>query len=238
MRRYSKFIVVAGALGALAAPTAAMAAGNSDNAHACQQGGWQTLVRQDGTGFTNTGDCVSYAANGGVLKLKSDLNVSGSENFSKDQVGDTPATFSGGTIDPSDYATGENAPGFVPGATVNNGGTGGSILQSDYYFTPFGAGSHFLFTGWGQNTAKLTFTNGVQSVSVEAESNKTQYPTDLTLTGYDAKSNVVMSSTGHDAGSEAVTLSITSASHNIKSIAITTNDPGTYGLGFTNLVWS
>jgi hypothetical protein len=53
----------------LVAPAAAMAAngGNSDAAHACQQGGWQGLEASDGTDFTNTGDCVSYAAQGGTL---------------------------------------------------------------------------------------------------------------------------------------------------------------------------
>jgi hypothetical protein len=70
MRKYNKFIVVAGALVALAAPSAAMAGGNSDTAHACQQNGWQTVVRQDGTSFANQGDCVSYGAHGGTLKNK------------------------------------------------------------------------------------------------------------------------------------------------------------------------
>lgn len=41
--------------------------GNSDAAHACQQGGWQHLQGSDGTLFGNTGDCVSYAAHGGTL---------------------------------------------------------------------------------------------------------------------------------------------------------------------------
>ena len=49
------------------AGTAAAGGGNSDAAKACQQDGWQTLVRQDGTGFKNTGDCVSYSAQGGGL---------------------------------------------------------------------------------------------------------------------------------------------------------------------------
>jgi hypothetical protein len=44
-----------------------MAGGTSVAARACQQNGWQTLVRQDYTGFKNTGDCVSYAARGGLL---------------------------------------------------------------------------------------------------------------------------------------------------------------------------
>jgi hypothetical protein len=34
------------------------------------QGGWQNLVRQDGTGFKNQGDCVSYAAQGGTPNQK------------------------------------------------------------------------------------------------------------------------------------------------------------------------
>ena len=41
--------------------------GNSAAAHACQQGGYLNLFRIDGTGFKNTGDCVSYAAHGGVF---------------------------------------------------------------------------------------------------------------------------------------------------------------------------
>lgn len=49
------------------AGTAVAGGGNSDAAKACQKGGWQTLVRQDGTAFANTGDCVSYAAHGGAL---------------------------------------------------------------------------------------------------------------------------------------------------------------------------
>lgn len=47
--------------------SAAQQRGNSDAAHACQQGGYANLFRTDGTGFKNTGECVSYAAQGGVL---------------------------------------------------------------------------------------------------------------------------------------------------------------------------
>ena len=50
--------------------TATAGNGNSDAANACKQGGWQNLVRQDGTGFKNQGDCVSYAAQGGVPTAK------------------------------------------------------------------------------------------------------------------------------------------------------------------------
>jgi hypothetical protein len=66
-----KVIALTGAFVALmlSVGVAASAAGggNSAAAMACQMGGWQTMVRQDGTAFTNTGDCVSYAAHGGAL---------------------------------------------------------------------------------------------------------------------------------------------------------------------------
>jgi len=41
-------------------------------------GGWQNLLREDGTGLKNEGDCVSYAAHGRMLK-----SCAGSENFSE-----------------------------------------------------------------------------------------------------------------------------------------------------------
>ena len=63
-------LLLAAVTAALIVPVALAGGGNSDNAKACQQGGWQNLVRQDGSGFNNTGDCVSYAAQGGVLKAK------------------------------------------------------------------------------------------------------------------------------------------------------------------------
>ena len=75
-----KFIIAAVAVAALAVPTLAIAGGgNSDAANACKQGGWQNLVRQDGTGFKNQGDCVSYAAKGGVPKAKAAPSTAVSE---------------------------------------------------------------------------------------------------------------------------------------------------------------
>jgi hypothetical protein len=96
-----------GACGRCATATAS----NSDAAHACQQNGWQQLFRGDGTGFASNSDCVSYAAGGNTLWR-------GFENFSGAAYQAQPSTFSGGTIDPSDYA---------PGAPLPNG-WGGSIL--------------------------------------------------------------------------------------------------------------
>jgi hypothetical protein len=47
--------------------TATAGGGNSANAKLCQKGGWQTLVRSDGSSFANQDECVSYAAKGGTL---------------------------------------------------------------------------------------------------------------------------------------------------------------------------
>jgi len=44
--------------------------GNSDAAHRCQQGGHRKLFRADGSAFKNVGDCVSYAAQGGMLATR------------------------------------------------------------------------------------------------------------------------------------------------------------------------
>jgi hypothetical protein len=51
--------------------------GNSEAAHACQKGGFAHLKRADGTRFANTGECVSFAAQGGeLLPLAPDVVVS------------------------------------------------------------------------------------------------------------------------------------------------------------------
>jgi hypothetical protein len=47
-----------------ASPAAATQGGNSDNAHACQHGGWKTLVSQTAKPFKNQGDCVNDGAQG------------------------------------------------------------------------------------------------------------------------------------------------------------------------------
>lgn len=49
---------------------AAPGPGNSAAAHACQNGGWQSLVTAAGATFASQDECVAYAAQGGVLKPK------------------------------------------------------------------------------------------------------------------------------------------------------------------------
>ena len=43
------------------------AQGNSEAAHACQKGGWKDLNEEYDLGFRNTGECVSFFAQGGEL---------------------------------------------------------------------------------------------------------------------------------------------------------------------------
>jgi hypothetical protein len=228
MRKLISGLIVVAAATAIIVPVSLAGGGNSDAAKACQQGGWQNLVRQDGTGFKNTGDCVSYAAQGGVPTAKS---TAGSENFSEFDATATPATFSGGTIDPADYA---GHPAWDPSFPA------GGILVTGPYFNAFttGLGTHFLFTGIGVNSAKLTFTAPVKNLQVEAMSDKTDIATKLTLTGYDASGHVVATDSDTDAGYNSVTLNLSSSSANIKYFTIATDDPNVAGLGFTNIVWS
>lgn len=67
MNKLTAAIAVA-LVAAAGASSGAQADDNSDAAHACQKGGFLTLVRADGSTFRNAGDCVSYAAEGGELR--------------------------------------------------------------------------------------------------------------------------------------------------------------------------
>jgi hypothetical protein len=198
--------------------TASAGGGNSDAAKACQQGGWQNLAREDGTEFENTGDCVSYAAQGGTLEPKGPgVCVAGSDNFSDDAVGAQPNTFSGGTIDTA-Y------------------GSGGGIYEEDFNWDGgFAGGTHLVFSGVPVNSFQLTFTNAVGSVTLEAQS-ETFDPTTETLTAFDASDNVVDTDSAVDPFNSTNTLTVTSASDNIKYFTIATD--GGSGVGFSNIVWT
>jgi hypothetical protein len=197
--------------------TAGAGSGNSDAAKACQKGGWQNLVRQDGTGFKNAGDCISYAAQGGTLKPKP--VCAGSEDFSADDEFSQPSTFPGGTID-GPY-----------------GVVGGVVVQGSFWSGGFAPGTHLLFTGLQVNSLRLSFTNAVGAVHLDAQgdSNAT---THLTLTGYDASNAVVATDTATDSTNSVHTLSVSSATNNIKYFTMATDDPAAFGVAFTNIVWT
>jgi hypothetical protein len=235
MKRSFALLAALAALAAIIAGSA-FAGGNSGNAQACQQNGWQSLFRGDGTGFANQSDCVSYGANGGILYH--------GENFSEMQAvsppttpdqtvsWDQPTKFSGGTIDSSYGLVPDGAWWFPAGGVMATGASFGGLGPD---------GTHFLFTGLGVNTAQFTFTTPAKSVQVTAEPDKQAIDTTLTLTGYDANNNVVGTAT---AASKALanassTLKITSASANIKRFTVSVDDGGNNaGLGISNILWS
>ncbi len=73
--RWARVISGLAAIGVLAVAVAPASAGppsgpgpgNAPNAKACQKGGWDGLVRADGSRFTSESACTSYAAEGGTL---------------------------------------------------------------------------------------------------------------------------------------------------------------------------
>ena len=147
--------------------------------------------------------------------------TAGSDNFSDDAEMSQPTTFSGGTID-GPYGTDG---GIIVVDTVS--ARGKQTLADE---------THLLTT---RTTApfRLRFTNAVSSVQLDANSRP---GTDLRLNGYDS-SGVLVDSDSETAdvastlGIKVTTLSIKSATNNIKFLIIQTHDPA--GLGFSNLVW-
>jgi hypothetical protein len=67
----------------------------SEPARQCQMDGWASLVRRDGSGFRNTGDCVSYRVRGGELGGYGDDRCRTLEGGQFDFLIDGPANSSG-----------------------------------------------------------------------------------------------------------------------------------------------
>lgn len=201
----------------IGAGTGTAGGGNSDAAKACQQGGWKNLMREDGTGFKNDGDCVSYAAHGGKLR-----SCAGSENFSEFPEFSTPSTFSGGTID-----------------TVY-GITGGILVQGSFFNGGFPDGTHVLFSGFVRSSFQLSFTNPTGSLQLQAQDNVDLTASTITLTAFDASSAIVGTAQFIDPGNGVASLSVHSSSNNIKYFTVSTSDPrpNPEGVFFTNIVWA
>jgi hypothetical protein len=78
MRRVAMVFASLALVSALVMPLGASAQGNSGAAHLCQKGGWESLARREasGTPFTSQDECVSYAAEGGILAGVTRLDIS------------------------------------------------------------------------------------------------------------------------------------------------------------------
>jgi hypothetical protein len=60
---------------AVGVETATAGGGNSGNAQACRNGGWQNVVGPYAAAFRSQGDCISYVGQGGTLSPKSASQV-------------------------------------------------------------------------------------------------------------------------------------------------------------------
>lgn len=145
--------------------------------------------------------------------------TAGSENFSEDADGSQPTTFSGGTIDSAGYAD-----------------LGGIYIEDTDWFGFFAPGTHILFGGFTTTPVQLSFTQAVDSVQLQAQSNDYGDALTVTLTGYDASNNVV-DSDSQTVSSAAPTLNISSTTNSIKYFTVATSDPFGNGVGFSNINW-
>lgn len=71
LRKLCGSVLMVGTLGLLGASAPALAApggGNSDAAHACQQGGYLSMLGTGGETFTSAGECARFAARGGTFR--------------------------------------------------------------------------------------------------------------------------------------------------------------------------
>ena len=66
--RVGRVVLALLAIGSVCLSLAAIGwAGGGNPSNLCKNGGWQTLLRSDGSSFANQGACVSYAAQGGTF---------------------------------------------------------------------------------------------------------------------------------------------------------------------------
>jgi nitrous oxidase accessory protein NosD len=141
--------------------SSAFAGGNAAVADACQHDGWTLLARsEDGTTFTDPGECVSYGAHGGRAVAFVDcfiVDTSGGASYPSLQAANDAAT-AGDTltikgrcvgttvIDRNLTLLGEPSPGYSAPTLDGNGG--GSVVD---------------VTGSAVAMSGLTITNGVHS---------------------------------------------------------------------------
>lgn len=191
--------------------TAAAGGGNSDAAKACQMGGWQTLVRQDGTAFKNAGDCVSYAAHGSALIPE------GSHLITFDE-------FPVGTLITTQYASSDGVVfSGTPGPVITNDGAN----PTSPVLSPGGA----FFSG----TLDMEFVSpadGTSPASVASVAFDVGFLDSLggvTITTYDINGNVIDSFATNQLGFEHI--SLTGPIHAIE--VVTSADPA--GAAIDNL---
>jgi hypothetical protein len=152
LRRMAAIVLATLSILAIAAPVAAKpGSGNSTGSAACENGGYVSWTRQDGSTFKNEGECAKYTAKGGVLVPAQTVSVqwfasstpgrvqfafswsgyTASTSFNTDlrygtlsisSAGNTPNAASGTYTPPDDFAC-QNTSGSVITALVVQKGT-------------------------------------------------------------------------------------------------------------------
>jgi hypothetical protein len=140
--------------------------GNSDAAHACQQGGYLTLQGSDGTTFKNEGDCVSYAARGGTIAGVSACSVTSTSGcltfnglkFTDPTYGNT-ITLTGSTSFVDTCTSGYCFPSSFPNNLATGGGT---YLETDSSGTLISSGQYRVAdtTGSSEGLLSLDYVDG------------------------------------------------------------------------------
>jgi hypothetical protein len=134
---------------ALGAWTTALSNGNSGAAQRCLD--YQNLVRSDGTGFRNIGECVKYAAQGGTFGgglIIYTLNVSGTE------IGDfgwslaTTGFITTTTSFNSFLSTSSSAGCTISSVTINNPSSANPFVET--FFSPSCPGGGLLWSEFAQ----------------------------------------------------------------------------------------
>ena len=161
--RVTLALLAAGLVCLSLAAVAAARGGNAANVKLCQNGGWRTLHRSDGSSFANQGQCVSYSAHGGTLSRASISLVDiaqgeFSDTFAVDGSGFTPnhsITFTESGLGPSGAVF---SIGTV--ATDSSGNfVSGTINETDNFWNLIVAHSD------GAQTIHVTATDGTNTAS-------------------------------------------------------------------------
>ena len=154
----------------LAAPAAGAAPpkGNSANAKACQQGGYATLVRSDGTAFATEEACTSYAALGGVLQPKPVATITGVTVYATSPYGQTAAVTGTGFL-PNTRLT------FTIAFAVTDGRTYHGLNSYPYVYTDaagaFNSGMsrtatvNYISLSCAANTVTVSATDGTNTAT-------------------------------------------------------------------------
>ena len=140
---------------AAGALTSAQSRGRSGAAQLCNNGGYLTLVRTDGTGFRNVGECASHAARGGAFG-----NGGGSGNViytlrvSGTQIGDfgwslESPTFIATTTSFTSFLSRSSSAGCtISSVTINSPAGANPFVET--FFSPSCPGGGFLWSEFAQ----------------------------------------------------------------------------------------